>query len=174
MSAQPYSLENTVKGTVGSHSFLTAQVSINRAPSSHNPWTCSWHISFLSGDRLCLQTYPAPSPSPPPCSTLPKEKPTWCLRSHTMSWSYLSQHLPFSSATWPRRDSGYVHPCSVFSDVWVWLLLFCGLPEFSSAMLHGGDNSPISGYQKYMLLFWGIKCGEILYEEIIHWYFIPA
>lgn len=137
MSAQPYSLESTVKGTAGSHSLLTAQVSINRTPSSHNPWTCSCHIS-VRGDRLCLQTYPSPSPSPHPCSTLPKEKPPWCLRSHTMSWSYLSQYLPLSSATWPSRD----HPCSVFSDVWVWFLLFCGLPEFSSAMLHGGDILP--------------------------------
>lgn len=73
MSAQPYSLENTVKGTVGSHSLLTAQVSINRAPSRHNSWTCSCH-SFLSADHVCLQTYPAPSASPHPCSTLPKEK----------------------------------------------------------------------------------------------------
>lgn len=103
MSAQPYSLESTVKGTVGSHSLLTAQVSINRTPSSHNPRTCSCHIS-VRGDRLCLQTYPAPSPSPHPCSTLPKEKPPRCLRSHTMSWCSLSQYLPLSSATWPRRD----------------------------------------------------------------------
>lgn len=163
MSAQPYSLENTVKGTVGSHSLLTAQVSINRAPSSHNPWTCSCH-SFLSADQVCLQTYPAPSASPTPALLYPRKsvKPTWCLRSHTMSWSYLSQYLHFSSATWPCQDSGCV---------------FCRLgmvlTRIQQCQAAWWWHCTISGYQKYMLLLWDIKCGEIPPEEIIHWYFIP-
>lgn len=90
-----------------------------------------------------LTNIPSSLPIPPPLLyfTQGKASPVSKITHDELMFS-ISVFTPQLSNVAPSRPSTPCHACSVFSDIWVWFLLFCGLPEFSSAMLHGGDILP--------------------------------
>lgn len=101
-----------------------------------------------------LTNIPGSLPIPHPCSSLPKEK---CKTYLVSKITHYELKLSISVFILQLGKRGPVETLAVFSDVWVWFLLFCGLPEFSSARLHGGD----------VILFQVIK-STCFYSEILN------